>query len=142
MRDTPPIAEVEPFARNPGYFPGDMSTAVDVVSEVPDVSASWSRSRARHRYRPRFTPLNGDEAKRLLTTARQDRLYALYAVALSLGLRRGEALGLRWQDVDLVEGVLRVKQTVQRLGGKLTFGPVKSDGSERLIALPDHASRR
>jgi integrase len=93
--------------------------------------------RLSHRYRPRFTPLTGDEAKRLLTTARQDRLYALYAVALSLGLRRGEALGLRWQDVDLVDGVLRVQQTLQRLSGKLTFGPVKSDGSERIIGLPD-----
>jgi integrase len=93
--------------------------------------------RLSHRYRPRFSPLSGDEAKRLLSAARQDRLYALYAVALSLGLRRGEALGLRWQDVDLIEGVLRVQQSLQRLGGKLAFGPVKSDGSERIIGLPD-----
>jgi integrase len=52
-----------------------------------------------------------------LTAARTDRLYARYAVAISLGLRRGEALGLRWQDVDLVDGVPRVRQTLQRLGG-------------------------
>lgn len=59
-----------------------------------------------------------------------------YAVALALGLRRGEALGLRWEDVDLVEGFIFVRQTVQRLGGKLVFGPVKSDGSERAVSLP------
>ncbi|WP_130332571.1 tyrosine-type recombinase/integrase [Micromonospora kangleipakensis] len=53
-----------------------------------------------------------------------------------LGLRRGEALGLRWEDVDLVEGIIFVRQTLQRLGGQLVFGPVKSDESERIIALP------
>ncbi|BCL16023.1 hypothetical protein GCM10017556_37620 [Micromonospora sagamiensis] len=92
--------------------------------------------RLAHRYRPRFTPLTGEEAKLLLKTARADRLYALYAVALSLGLRRGEALGLRWQDVDLVDGVIFVRQSLQRLGGRLVFGPVKSDESERVIGLP------
>jgi integrase len=92
--------------------------------------------RLSHKYRPRFTPLTGEQAKRLLAAARTDRLYALYAVAHSLGLRGGEAVGLRWQDVDLVDGVLRVRQTLQRLGGKLVLGPVKSDGSERIIGLP------
>ena len=92
--------------------------------------------RLAHRYRPRFTPLTGEEAKLLLKTARSDRLYALYAVALALGLRRGEALGLRWEDVDLEERVIFVRQTLQRLGGKLVFGPVKSDESERVIGLP------
>ncbi|MGC9670502.1 site-specific integrase [Planosporangium sp. 12N6] len=80
--------------------------------------------------------MTGEEAKRLLKTARDDRLYALYAVALAPGLRRGEALELRWQDVDLVDGVISVRQTLQRLGGQLVFGPVKSDESERAIGLP------
>src|SRR3954469_5981695 len=63
-------------------------------------------------------------------------LYALYAVALSLGLRRGEALGLRWEDVDLEEGVIRVRQALHRVEGKVQFGPGKSDGSERAVAVP------
>ena len=92
--------------------------------------------RLAHRYRPRFSPLTGDEAKLLLKAARSDRLFALYAVALALGLRRGEALGLRWQDVDLVDGVIFVRQSLQRLGGRLVFGPVESDESERVIGLP------
>jgi hypothetical protein len=41
------------------------------------------------------------------------------AVALSLGLRRGEALGLRWEDVDTVDGVLFVRQPLQRLAGDI-----------------------
>jgi integrase len=72
----------------------------------------------------------------LLKAARDDRLYALYAVALALGLRRGEALGLRWSDVDFEDEVIYVRQTVHRANGKLTIGPVKTDDSERAVALP------
>jgi hypothetical protein len=78
--------------------------------------------RLNHRYRPHFTPYSADEAKRLLAAARFDRWYALYAVALALGLRRGEALALRWTDVDFVDGVLNVHQSLQRVNGALRFG--------------------
>jgi site-specific recombinase XerC len=101
---------------------------------IPDNPAR--NLRLPHKYRPRFTPLSADEAKQLLKAAHSDRLYALYAVALAVGLRRGEALALRWRDGDLAEGVIFVRQTLQRLGGKLVFGPVKSDDSERVIVLP------
>jgi integrase len=43
--------------------------------------------------------------------------YALYVLALFLGLRRGELLGLRWQDVDLDKANLEVVQTLQRVSG-------------------------
>jgi integrase len=77
-----------------------------------------------------------DEARRFLQAARNDRLYALYSVALALGLRRGEALALRWSDVDLDQGVLAVRHTLQRADGQLQRGPVKTDGSERQVAIP------
>lgn len=77
-----------------------------------------------------------EEARSFLAAAREDRLYALYAVALSLGLRRGEALGLRWSEVDLERGVIRVRQALHRVNRRLEFGPVKSDGSERAVAVP------
>jgi integrase len=81
-------------------------------------------------------PLSIDEARLLLKAAKRDRLYALYAVALSLGLRRGEALGLRWVDVELTTGVLHVRQTVQRHGGQLHYAPPKTPRSRRTIPLP------
>lgn len=88
------------------------------------------------KYRPRFTPWTGAEARRFLEATQPDRWYALYAVALSLGLRRGEALGLRWSDVDFEEQVLYVRQALHRVGGQLRFGPVKSDDSDRAVAVP------
>ncbi len=92
--------------------------------------------RLAHRYRPKFTTWTGEEATRFLKAAREDRLYALYAVALALGLRRGEALGLRWGDVDFADGVLRVAHSLQRVNGQLRLGPVKTDGSARKVAVP------
>ena len=64
----------------------------------------------------KVTPWSADEARKFLETARHDRLYALWAVALAIGLRRGEALGLRWVDVDLVNGRVVVTKALSRVG--------------------------
>lgn len=59
-------------------------------------------------------PLTPDQARILLDAARGDRFEALYVVAITAGLRRGELLGLRWQDVDLERGSLQVRQQLVR----------------------------
>ena len=91
-----------------------------------------------HTYRPRFRTWTAKEARQFLRTVRDDRLYALYAVALALGLRRGEALGLRWQDVDLDAGIIWVRNTLRRINGQLRLGPTKTDASVRRVAMPKH----
>jgi len=88
----------------------------------------------------RVDPLSVDEARALLAAARGDRLFPLWAVALSIGLRRGEALGLRWCDVDLVDGRVQVCQTLQRAGGRLVLVPPKTERSRRSIPLPEVAT--
>ncbi|MFH9224862.1 tyrosine-type recombinase/integrase [Streptomyces lydicus] len=60
--------------------------------------------------------LTTEEGRRLLTAARSNRLWAPYELAVRIGLRRGEVLGLRWSDVDLHEGVVTVRQALQRGG--------------------------
>jgi integrase len=69
--------------------------------------------------RPEIKPWTPDQARDFLQAVRGDRLEALYSVALALGLRRGEALGLQWEDVDLDKGTLTVRLALQRVGGKL-----------------------
>lgn len=82
-------------------------------------------------------PLETEQWKAILDTARDTPNAARWTVALALGLRQGEAIALRWSDVDLDEGTLRVRQTVYRLPGKgLVFGPPKTDRSRREIVLP------
>jgi integrase len=72
------------------------------------------------------TPLTRGEARRLLNTVRGDRLEALYVVALHTGLRQGELLALRWEDLDLEARKLQVRRTVTKDGGKLSISPAKT----------------
>jgi integrase len=67
---------------------------------------------------------------------RGDRLEALYTVTVALGLRQGEALGLRWDDVDLEYGLLKVRMQLQRIDGKLTVVPTKTAKSRRKNLMP------
>jgi integrase len=76
------------------------------------------------------------EVKRLLVEAKKTRLYGLYVVAATLGLRRGELLGLRWEDLDLDAATLTVAQTVQRVGGRLVVDDTKSEASDSTVPLP------
>ncbi len=80
--------------------------------------------------------LSPEGARRLLDGLASAARYPLYAVALATGLRLGEVLGLRWQDVDLDGGVLHVRQAVQRLGQQTAFVPPKTHRSRRQISLP------
>jgi integrase len=65
---------------------------------------------------------------------------ALYLVAVSLGLRQGEILGLRWGDVDLdAPGALSITHGLQRVDGKLKLVPPKTERSERSLRLPGFA---
>jgi integrase len=80
--------------------------------------------------------LTAEQGRALLAAARGHRHEALYRVALSLGLRIGEVLGLRWEDVDLDAGTLRVAQAVQRVGGKLVISAPKTPRSRRILPLP------
>lgn len=81
--------------------------------------------------------LSADGASALLEAVRGDRLEALYMVAVLLGLRQGETLGLQWQDIDLDAGTLQVRQQLVRVDGFVTFGPPKSDSGQRVIPIPD-----
>jgi integrase len=76
------------------------------------------------------------QATATIQAAKGHRLAALYVLALFLGLRRGELLGLRWQDVDLEGAKLEVVQTLQRVGGLLRLVPPKTEDSARTVPLP------
>ena len=88
--------------------------------------------------RKEVVPLSQEAARRLLSTARTDRLYALYAVALAVGLRKGEVTALRWQDVNFEVGSLRVTGTLKRMTGLgLIRDEPKTSRSRRTVPLPE-----
>lgn len=97
-----------------------------------------------------LTPPSKTEVAALLAAASGDRLAALWLVILALGLRRGEALGLRWSNVDLDAGTVRLEKGVQRQRGdidpatgkrrgKLVEADLKTAASHATMALPARA---
>jgi integrase len=87
--------------------------------------------------RPEIKPWEPAEAARFLDAIRTERLEAAYLLALSLGLRRGEVLGLRWSDVDLEGKTVTISQALARVGGKLEFIEPKSRQSRRTVPIHD-----
>lgn len=86
--------------------------------------------------RPPDTMLSADEARRLFDATASERLGPLYSVTLALGMRQGEAIGLRWQDMDLDGGLIHVRQQLQYQDGALTACPPKTPRSRRTFRLP------
>ena len=86
--------------------------------------------------RPEVHPLMPDQARAFLAAVRGDRLEALFTVAIALGLRQGEALALRWSDVDLDAGTIRIRHTVQKIDGTWHFTEPKTARSRRSISMP------
>lgn len=91
--------------------------------------------------RKEFTVLDQKQVKLFLEQAKTDDLYALYALAVTTGLRQGELLGLRWKDVDFKGGAISIRQILQEDNptGKITFAEPKSARSRRRVDLPQIA---
>ncbi len=96
-----------------------------------------------------FAPLSPEEAQKLLAAAEGDRFYALYVLAVTCGLRQGELLGLKWEDLDLERGTLQVRRQLQwvkaegeqrkgkkRAEPKWVLTEPKSAKSRRVVSLP------
>jgi integrase len=87
--------------------------------------------------RPEVEPFTVEEMPKLLSAFEGERLGALFLLALTHGLRQGEALGLKWAEVDLAEKTLRVRHALQWVDGKPEFVETKTKQSKRVIALSD-----
>lgn len=85
-----------------------------------------------------ITTLNREEIERLLAAAHNDALEAAYALAVLLGVRRGELLGLRWEHVDLERRRIRIagNATVDRNGKRVITAP-KTATARRTLPLPE-----
>src|SRR5215211_5357457 len=80
------------------------------------------------------------EANHFLASTRGDRLYPLYAVTLSMGLRRGEVLALEWTDIDFTSRRVRVTKQVQYIPHKgLIIKAPKTESAFRVLPMPQVA---
>ena len=87
---------------------------------------------------PEFPAIGPEQARQILDAVAGDRLEALYALTLALGLRQSEVLGLRWSDIDLDAGSLAVQRSLQHA----LMGSSASSGPRRCAAAGPSTSRR
>jgi integrase len=96
--------------------------------------------------RTEIVPFTLEQARAFLDAVRGDRLEALYALVLAVGLRQGEALGLRWSHVDLEGAEIRVTASLRpidsrfredkRRGTRLQLVEPKTPSGRRVVPLP------
>ncbi len=129
-----------------GLAPGTVRLIHAVLSRALDQAVRWGtlpRNVCKATTPPRpnseeINPLDAEHARRLLESARGDRFEALYVLAVTAGLRIGELLGLKWEDLDGEAGVLRVLRTKSQAKSGPTFTTPKN-GKGRSIRLTRQA---
>ena len=84
---------------------------------------------------PEMQVWTAEQLRTFLRSVDDDRLYGFWLLIATTGLRRGEALGLRWGDVDLDAGRAAIRQTLSSVGGRLAFSTPKTTKSRRSVTL-------
>lgn len=104
-----------------GLVSRNVTEAVDAPRKINPTCVTWSK----------------EQVSQFLRAADRDEFAALWRVALFTGMRRGEMLALRWDDVDLTRSVLAVRRTYSRsAAGGFEVGQPKTAAGRRSIALP------
>jgi integrase len=117
-----------------------LSTALKHAVRLKLIPANPAAEVERPRLKEReMTILTDDQARVFLAAARRSRYYALFALALATGLRQGELLALRWEDVDFEGNAVTVRRTVLRVKGRYVVKEPKTRGSRRTVAVPAFA---
>ena len=88
--------------------------------------------------RRKLATLSAEQSARLLEAIAHSRVYWPVLLALSTGMRRGEVLAVRWKNVDLERGMLRVMESLEQTKAEIRFKPPKT-GRHRVITLPAYA---
>lgn len=132
-----------------GHICDNPASRVELPAARRPRAVVWTAARAEHWQRtgerPAAAVWTAAQTAAFLHASRDDRLYAAYPLIALRGLRRGEAAGLRWCDVDLQQGVAVISQQIQQIQqhqGQLTACPPKIAASARVIAPGPHHHHR
>ena len=79
-----------------------------------------------------------EQLQSFLREAEDSGVFALYYLELATGLRRGELLGLKWEDIDLEHGDLRVRRQIARINGRVVEAPLKTKNAYRTLPLAEN----
>ena len=115
-----------------------ISSAMSLAKEQKLIVANPAEGCALPRLEHReMKTLPVEQLQSFLREAKESGVYELYYLELATGLRRGELLGLNWEDIDLERGDLRVKRQVARINGEVTEAPLKTKNAYRTLPLAE-----
>ncbi len=80
-----------------------------------------------------------EQLQAFLQEAKATGVYEMYYIELAAGLRRGKLLGLKWEDIDMKQGIIRVRRQVSRIDGKIVEAPLKAKNSYRTVTISPQA---
>jgi integrase len=122
-----------------GLIAGNPASTAELPRTRRPRAVVWTPERVEHWQRtgehPPVAVWTAALTAQFLHAIKDDRLYAAYHVIALRGLRRGEAAGLRWRDVDLGGRAAFICQQLQQYDGRLAVCPPKTPRSVRVIAL-------
>jgi integrase len=98
-------------------------------------------ARAPSATRPEMTTWTSDQLKSFLQLASASRLGHAFTLLAATGMRRGEALGLRWRDIDFDASQIAIVQTLSVVDGEIVLGEPKTAGSRRTVYVGDATIR-
>ena len=107
-----------------------------MLAEDPCVGLDLPRVKRRE-----MEALSVEECRRFLTSARESKSFALFALALTTGMRPSEYLALKWSDIDWQRGAASVCRTIQVSGSRWTFYDTKRKRSRRIVKLQNFVLR-
>ncbi len=112
----------------------DLAVAQKIILENPTNACSLPRVEHKE-----MQTISAEQLQDFLEEAKRSGVYEMYYIELSTGLRRGELLGLKWEDIDMQQGIIRVRRQISRIDGKIVEAPLKTKNSYRAVTISPQA---
>ncbi len=112
----------------------DLAVAQKIILENPTNACSLPRVEHKE-----MQTISAEQLQAFLEEAKRSGVYEMYYIELSTGLRRGELLGLKREDIDMQQGIIRVRRQVSRIDGKVVEAPLKTKNSYRAVTISPQA---
>ena len=108
----------------------DFAVAQKIIPENPCKAVALPKVEHRE-----MQTIPAEQLRAFLVEAKASGVYEMYYTELATGLRRGELLGLKWSDIDLDTGVIRIKRQIARVNGQIVEAPLKTKNAYRTVAI-------